>query len=209
MLHQRLKYFNLYSAGVHSRCNQLVAFIKGAAKNGAKRIRVHILTDGRDVPDGSSKRFVEELEVDLAAVSADGCDAKIASGGGRMGVTMDRYEVYDLCLYVEGRNVGNAQESDKWSRLLQCLMYILTRNRVCVPCTKVAERCILSRCYPLTRDRSHRFTALHIMLYRADLGGFMCLSVTHQALVPDKMHRQSRFLRSTLNAWCSGRSAVP
>ena len=62
-------------------------------KEGAKRIRVHILTDGRDVPDGSSKRYVEELEADLAVVAADGCDAKIASGGGRMGVTMDRYEV--------------------------------------------------------------------------------------------------------------------
>lgn len=78
---------------MHSRCNQLAGFIEGAVKEGAKRIRVHILTDGRDVPDGSSKRYVEELEADLAAVAADGCDAKIASGGGRMGVTMDRYEV--------------------------------------------------------------------------------------------------------------------
>lgn len=82
----------LSDGGVHSRCNQLVAFIKGAAKEGAKRIRVHVLTDGRDVPDGSSKRYVEELEVELAAVGKDGVDAKIASGGGRMGVTMDRYE---------------------------------------------------------------------------------------------------------------------
>lgn len=70
-----------------------MGFIKGAAKEGAKRIRVHVLTDGRDVPDGSSKRYVEELEVELAAVGKDGVDAKIASGGGRMGVTMDRYEV--------------------------------------------------------------------------------------------------------------------
>jgi 2,3-bisphosphoglycerate-independent phosphoglycerate mutase len=35
---------------------------------------------------------VEQLEKDLKAVCAGGCDAKIASGGGRMGVTMDRYE---------------------------------------------------------------------------------------------------------------------
>lgn len=34
----------LSDGGVHSRYNQLVAFVKGAAKDGAKRIRVHILT---------------------------------------------------------------------------------------------------------------------------------------------------------------------
>ncbi len=43
------------------------------------------------MPDGTSVKFVENLEKDLAAL--DGVDAKIASGGGRMGVTMDRYEV--------------------------------------------------------------------------------------------------------------------
>ncbi len=49
-----------------------------------------VVQDGRDVPDGTSIKFVEQLEKDLAEL---GCDAKIASGGGRMGVTMDRYEV--------------------------------------------------------------------------------------------------------------------
>ena len=49
------------------------------------------MQDGRDVPDGTSIKFVEALEKDLE--SLDGVDAKIASGGGRMHVTMDRYEV--------------------------------------------------------------------------------------------------------------------
>lgn len=44
------------------------------------------------MPDGSSIAFVAALEKDLAALAAKGCDAKIASGGGRMNVTMDRYE---------------------------------------------------------------------------------------------------------------------
>lgn len=83
----------LSDGGVHSRCNQLHGCIKGAAERGAKRIRVHVLTDGRDVPDGSSIKFVEELETELKQLEAKGCDAKIASGGGRMKVTMDRYEV--------------------------------------------------------------------------------------------------------------------
>ena len=81
----------LSDGGVHSRTDQLFLFIRGAAERGAKRIRVHILTDGRDVPDGSSVRFVGELEEVLKSLPAD-VDAKIASGGGRMRVTMDRYE---------------------------------------------------------------------------------------------------------------------
>lgn len=68
-------------------------FLKGASEHGAKRIRVHILTDGRDVLDGSSVGFVETLENDLAKLREKGVDARIASGGGRMYVTMDRYEV--------------------------------------------------------------------------------------------------------------------
>ena len=67
--------------------------MKGSAERGAKKIRVHILTDGRDVLDGSSVGFVETLEKDLAQLRDKGVDAQIASGGGRMYVTMDRYEV--------------------------------------------------------------------------------------------------------------------
>ena len=67
--------------------------MRGSAANGAKKIRVHILTDGRDVLDGSSFGFVEQLEKDLEKLRAQGVDALIASGGGRMHVTMDRYEV--------------------------------------------------------------------------------------------------------------------
>lgn len=67
--------------------------MKGCAARGAKRIRVHILADGRDVAPGSAGKYVEALEADLAALRKGGCDALIASGGGRMAVTMDRYEV--------------------------------------------------------------------------------------------------------------------
>jgi len=83
----------LSDGGVHSRYDQLLGCIKGAVERGAKRIRVHALTDGRDVPDGSSVQFMEQLEKELKGFEAQGCDAKIASGGGRMFVTMDRYEV--------------------------------------------------------------------------------------------------------------------
>ncbi|RWR79108.1 2,3-bisphosphoglycerate-independent phosphoglycerate mutase [Cinnamomum micranthum f. kanehirae] len=82
----------LSDGGVHSRLDQLLLLLKGASEQGAKRIRVHILTDGRDVLDGSSVGFVETLENELANLREKGVDAQTASGGGRMYVTMDRYE---------------------------------------------------------------------------------------------------------------------
>ncbi|WVZ95289.1 hypothetical protein U9M48_041074, partial [Paspalum notatum var. saurae] len=74
----------LSDGGVHSRLDQLQLLLKGASERGAKRIRVHILTDGRDVLDGSSVGFVETLENDLLQLRGKGIDAQIASGGGRM-----------------------------------------------------------------------------------------------------------------------------
>ncbi|KAE8729750.1 2,3-bisphosphoglycerate-independent phosphoglycerate mutase [Hibiscus syriacus] len=82
----------LSDGGVHSRLDQLQLLLKGASEHGAKRIRVHILTDGREVADGSSVGFVETLENDLANLREKGVDARIASGGGRMYVTMNLYE---------------------------------------------------------------------------------------------------------------------
>jgi len=81
--------------------------LKGASEHGAKRIRVHVLTDGRDVLDGSSVRFVEMLEEDLARLREKGVDARVASGGGRMYVTMDRYEVVLLPLFVNVFRFGS------------------------------------------------------------------------------------------------------
>ncbi|MCO5600826.1 hypothetical protein L7F22_054942 [Adiantum nelumboides] len=82
----------LSNGGVHSRYDQLQALMKGCASRGAKKIRLHILTDGRDVLDGTSFLFIEQLEKDLEELRTQGVDALLASGGGRMHVTMDRYE---------------------------------------------------------------------------------------------------------------------
>ncbi|KAG6548579.1 hypothetical protein Mapa_010068 [Marchantia paleacea] len=78
--------------GVHSRYDQLSALMKGCFEHGCKKIRVHGLTDGRDCAEGSSIKFFTEMEKDLEALRKKGCDARVASGGGRMYVTMDRYE---------------------------------------------------------------------------------------------------------------------
>ena len=82
----------LSDGGVHSRLDQILALVEGASARGAKRIRLHVLLDGRDVPDGSSTTYVAAVEAKAAELASRGVDVKIASGGGRMFVTMDRYE---------------------------------------------------------------------------------------------------------------------
>ncbi len=77
---------------VHSHVDHVVALIEGAAADGVDRLRLHVLTDGRDVEARSALRWVEPLEARLAGHRDAGRDYRIASGGGRMHLTMDRYE---------------------------------------------------------------------------------------------------------------------
>ncbi|MCB9689206.1 MAG: 2,3-bisphosphoglycerate-independent phosphoglycerate mutase [Alphaproteobacteria bacterium] len=77
---------------VHSHVEHLHALIDGAARAGVRRLRVHALTDGRDVDARSALTWLRPLEEKLAALSTGGRDYRVGSGGGRMLVTMDRYE---------------------------------------------------------------------------------------------------------------------
>jgi len=79
----------LSDGNVHSHIQHLRALVDRAASDGVTRLRVHVLTDGRDVPARSALSWVEPLEAQLAALPID---AAIATGGGRMRITMDRYE---------------------------------------------------------------------------------------------------------------------
>jgi 2,3-bisphosphoglycerate-independent phosphoglycerate mutase len=88
-----LHFIGLLSDGnVHSHIDHLEGLLKEAKSEGVKTARVHALLDGRDVPPTSALEYVERLEAFLAECSGDGFDYAIASGGGRMKVTMDRYE---------------------------------------------------------------------------------------------------------------------
>ena len=89
-----LHFIGLFSDGnVHSHIDHLKAMIVRAKKDGIGRVRVHILLDGRDVGETSALEYVAPFEKFLTEVSADGrFSARIASGGGRMKITMDRYE---------------------------------------------------------------------------------------------------------------------
>ncbi len=89
-----LHFIGLLSDGnVHSHINHLVAMLRQADREGVTTARVHILLDGRDVKKISALTYVEQLEACLSQISNhQGRDYAIASGGGRMTTTMDRYQ---------------------------------------------------------------------------------------------------------------------
>lgn len=76
---------------VHASLEHLDRLLERAAEDGVRRVRVHTLLDGRDVPDFTALDYVDELEAVLARLRAVDRDYRIASGGGRMVTTMDRY----------------------------------------------------------------------------------------------------------------------
>ena len=85
-----LHFIGLVSNGnVHGHIDHLKAMVAEANKEGIKKIRVHALLDGRDVDPTSALTFVTPLEEYLASFKDS--DYRIASGGGRMFITMDRY----------------------------------------------------------------------------------------------------------------------
>ncbi len=117
-----LHFLGLFSDGnVHSHINHLKAMISQAKAEGVKRVRIHILLDGRDVGETSALDYVLPFEEFLNGLRSEDFDVMIASGGGRMAITMDRYEAnwkmveMGWATHVEGkgRQFGSAEEAIK------------------------------------------------------------------------------------------------
>jgi len=115
-----LHFIGLFSDGnVHSHIDHLKGMIEQAKKEGIKRMRVHILLDGRDVGETSALEYVDPFEKYLDEFRTGDFDIKIASGGGRMKVTMDRYEAnwgvvetgWKTHVLGEGRQFKSAREA--------------------------------------------------------------------------------------------------
>ncbi len=88
-----LHFIGLFSDGnVHSHIDHLKAMLEQAKVEGVNKVRIHILIDGRDVGETSALEYILPFEDFLSSLNGDGFDARIASGGGRMKITMDRYE---------------------------------------------------------------------------------------------------------------------
>ena len=115
---ETLHFIGLISDGnVHSHIEHLKAMVNRAYKDGVKRLRVHALLDGRDVDPTSALVYITPLEEFLASFTD--VDYRIASGGGRMYMTMDRYNAdwsmvergWNAHVLGEGRKFGSATEA--------------------------------------------------------------------------------------------------
>ncbi len=115
-----LHFLGLFSDGnVHSHIDHLKAMLFQAKADGVKKVRVHILLDGRDVGETSALDYVVPFEAFLSELRSADFDVKIASGGGRMQVTMDRYEAnwsmvetgWKTHVLGEGRMFDSAEEA--------------------------------------------------------------------------------------------------
>ncbi len=115
-----LHFLGLFSDGnVHSHIDHLKALIEGAKRDGVKRVRVHVLLDGRDVGETSALDYVCPFEEYIAGLRSPDFDIMIASGGGRMTCTMDRYGAnwgmvdlgWKTHVLGEGRQFATAEEA--------------------------------------------------------------------------------------------------
>jgi len=102
----------LSDGNVHSHIDHVLALLDQAAKENIAKVRLHLLTDGRDVGERSALGYLETVEAKLANLNAGGRDYCIASGGGRMITTMDRYNA-DWSIVERGWNahvLGEARQ---------------------------------------------------------------------------------------------------
>ncbi|MDC7226097.1 MAG: 2,3-bisphosphoglycerate-independent phosphoglycerate mutase [Spirochaetales bacterium] len=115
-----MHFIGLLSDGnVHSHIDHLKQMIIKAKEAGVKKVRVHALLDGRDVGETSALEYFDPFEDFCRELSTDGFSARIASGGGRMVITMDRYGAnwnmvklgWETHVLGEGRSFANPHEA--------------------------------------------------------------------------------------------------
>ncbi len=109
--------------GVHSHLEHLVAIARLAARQKVREVRIHAITDGRDVMPDSSLRDMEWFERRLGDIEAteDGCRARIVSVIGRYWA-MDRdhrwertERAFDLLVNRQGRRASSARDAVRQS----------------------------------------------------------------------------------------------
>lgn len=109
----------LSDGNVHSHINHLLWLIERCDRRSIKRIRIHCLLDGRDVEPRSAVVYLDRLQQTLDNINQKpGRDYRVASGGGRMVITMDRYQAdwnmvkrgYDTHVHGIGNTVVDAKE---------------------------------------------------------------------------------------------------
>jgi len=110
----------LSDGNVHSHEEHLYAMMRRAAEEGVQRGRVHVLLDGRDVSERSAELYLGRLEAVMGELNSAGCDYRVASGGGRMTTTMDRYEA-DWAMVERGWRAHVLGEGPRYESALAAL----------------------------------------------------------------------------------------
>ncbi len=108
----------LSDGNVHSHINHVKAMVVEAKKRGVNKVAIHAMIDGRDVGETSALDYTEPFEAWLTSVDSN---YGIASGGGRMQITMDRYEAdwsmvergWKFHVLAEGRQFPSASAAIK------------------------------------------------------------------------------------------------
>ncbi len=116
-----LHFLGLHSDGnIHSHTDHLYELLDQAALEGVHSCAIHILLDGRDVPGRSALPYIAATEKKLSEINQQyNANFRIASGGGRMRITMDRYEAdwdmvkrgYDCHVHGIGPQFSSAAEA--------------------------------------------------------------------------------------------------
>jgi len=135
-----LHFLGLHSDGnIHSHTDHLYQLMEQAAAEGIKNCCLHLLLDGRDVPERSALDYIGETEKRITAINTEyEANFRIASGGGRMSITMDRYEAdwsmvqrgWDCHVLGQARQFASAtdavntlySESDKGDQYLEAFV---------------------------------------------------------------------------------------
>ena len=116
-----MHFIGLLSDGnVHSNIKHLFNMIKKAKSEGISKVRVHALLDGRDVPPQTAQIYIEQLEDLFKELNDSTFEGRIASGGGRMKITMDRYQA-DWPMVERGWNAHVRGEGRQFATAMDAL----------------------------------------------------------------------------------------
>ena len=119
-----LHFIGLLSDGnVHSHIEHLFYLLKEASRENIEEVYIHILLDGRDVAPQSAHEFIQETEEVLTQINKHpNRRYKIASGGGRMQITMDRYGA-NWKMLEDGWKTHVCGEAQHFASALEALSY--------------------------------------------------------------------------------------
>jgi len=131
-----IHFIGLVSDGnVHSNMVHLISLVGQCDREGVEEVYVHGLLDGRDVPPLSALRYFGELEDYLWSLRLQALEQGkrrryfIASGGGRMVTTMDRYEA-DWSIVERGYHAHVLGEGPRFPDSLTAIRVLRERERV-------------------------------------------------------------------------------